>query len=456
MDKSIKKAKLFILFFLILNILIVYFLIYLPINTELKKSKQEIFITLADSKVLSVNNYIESCKTGAESMSSRTMIRKKISAYYRDEISFEDLQNYTRDLYADGVKALNNSLGAVRLVEEKIVTSYGDIDLDLINEDKYSNDIEVEMVLKDTGNIAVVYSPIFEDSNILGYDAVYYNIDRIIDSISIKNVNVSLSSQNTMGYDKEIILKSGETLLEKDGIMFHFHKIMNTSKYLLFQIKTKDLYSDLKNIIIYNVLGLFIGLIILAYISNKFIISNAKRLLDRAVDERNEYENHANRDALTGAYSRMFLGHWAERNMHQFDGYIAMIDLDCFKNINDKFGHLTGDKVLIKFVEIIKSSIRNEDYVVRYGGDEFLIIIDSEDKSVVESIIYRIKDKAKSVEEFPFEILMSYGITKITEEDDIEKTIYKADEALYKNKEDRDCKTRRKTRRDDPSVQGHK
>jgi len=439
MDKSIKRAKLFILIFLILNILIVYILIYLPINSELKKSKQEIFITLADSKVLSVNNYIDSCKTGAESMSSRSMIRKKISEFYREEISFKELQNYTKDLYADGVKALKNSLGAVRIVEDKIVTRHGDIDLDLINEDKYSDNIEIDIILNDKENIAVIYSPIFEDSKILGYDAVYYDIDKIIESISIKNVEVSITSENTMIYDKKITMNDGQNLLEKDGILHHYNIIKDTNKYLLFNIDSKDLYSDLQSIITYNVLGLFIGLIALAYISNKFIISNAKRLLDRAVVERNEYENQANTDSLTGAYSRMFLSQWTERNMDEFDGYLVLVDLDCFKKINDKYGHLTGDKVLIKFVEIVKSSVRDEDYIVRYGGDEFLIIIDSEDESVVESIIDRIKDKSKSVEEFPFEILMSYGIAKITEEDNLKQTIYKADEALYKNKEKRNC-----------------
>jgi len=439
MDKSIKKAKLFILSFLIVNILVVYLLIYLPINSELKKSKQQIFITLADSKVLSVDNYIDSCKTGAESMSSRSMIRKKISEYYRGEISFDELENYTRDLYADGVKALKNSLGAVRIVEDKVVTSHGDIDLDLIDKSNYSKKIEVEIILHDKKNIALVYSPIFEDSKILGYDAVYYDINKIIDPISIKNVEVSLSSENTMEYDKEIILKSGEILLEKDGRMYHYHKLMDVNKYLLFQIKTKDLYSDLKNIIIYNALGLFIGLIALAYISNKFIISNARRLLDRALGERNKYENHANTDSLTGAYSRMFLEKWSETNMNEFEGHLVLIDLDCFKKINDKFGHLIGDKVLIKFVEIVKSSIRDEDYLIRYGGDEFLIIIDTKDKSTVESIISRIKSKSKSVEEFSFEILLSYGIARLKEKDYINKAIYKADEALYKNKEKRNC-----------------
>ncbi|MDW7669762.1 MAG: GGDEF domain-containing protein [Bacillota bacterium] len=148
---------------------------------------------------------------------------------------------------------------------------------------------------------------------------------------------------------------------------------MDTDKYLRFQIADEDLYSDLKNIIIYNALGLFIGLIALAYISNKFIIANAKRLLDRAVDERNQYETHVNTDSLTGAYSRMFLDQWSERNLDEFEGHLVLMDLDCFKKINDKFGHLTGDKVLIKFVEIVRSSIRDEDYVVRYGGDEFLL-----------------------------------------------------------------------------------
>jgi diguanylate cyclase (GGDEF)-like protein len=200
------------------------------------------------------------------------------------------------------------------------------------------------------------------------------------------------------------------------------------------------LYEDLRKIIIYNVLGAVIGLGVLAYLSNKFIISNAKRLLDRALEERNKFESHANTDSLTGAYSRMFLDHWSERNLNEFEGHLILIDLDCFKKINDKFGHLTGDKVLVKFVEIVKSSIRNEDYLIRYGGDEFIIITDNEDREIVESIVNRIKKKCQSVDEFSFDILMSYGIAKIEENDDINKAIYKADKALYKNKEKRECK----------------
>jgi diguanylate cyclase (GGDEF)-like protein len=440
MDKSIKRAKLFILSFLILNIFIVYFSIYLPINSELKKSKQEVFLTLADSKIISIDNYLESCKTGAESMSSRTMIRKKIVEYYEGEINFEELQNYTKDLYADGVEALDNATGAVRLVEEKIVASHGDVKLDLIDKSNYSKYIDIEIISEYNENIVVTYSPIYENSKILGYDIVFYRLDRIIEILNIENVDVSIIDEEVTSYDKKIILREGEELLVKDDIIHHYHRLEGTDKNILFRISTKNLYEDLRKIIIYNVLGAVIGLGVLAYLSNKFIISNAKRLLDRALEERNEFESHANTDSLTGAYSRMFLDQWSERNLDEFKGHLILIDLDCFKKINDKFGHLTGDKVLVKFVEIVKSSIRDEDYIIRYGGDEFIIITDNEDREIVESIVNRIKKKCKSSDEFSFDILMSYGVAKIEENDDINKTIYKADEALYKNKEKRECK----------------
>jgi diguanylate cyclase (GGDEF)-like protein len=438
-DKSIKRVKLFILSFLILNILVVYFLIYLPINSELKNSKQEVFITLADSKVVSIENYLESCKTGAESMSSRTMIRKKIGDYYDGKINFDELKNYTEDLYADGVNALDNAEGALRIVEDKILVSIGDIDQKLINKSNYSKSISIEIVSEEKRDTLVVYSPIYEDTDILGYDIVFYSMDNLIGSINIANVSVFITDEIINKYDRKIILKEGEELLEKGDIIYHYHDLEGTRKKILFQIPTKNLYSDLRKIIIYNVLGAVVGLAILAYISNKFILSNAKRLLDRAVKERNKFETHANTDSLTGAYSRMFLDHWSERNLDGFEGHLILIDLDCFKKINDKFGHLTGDKVLVKFVEIVKSSIRDDDYLIRYGGDEFIIITNNEDREIVESIVYRIKEKCKSLEKFSFDILMSYGIAKLEERDDINKAIYKADEALYKNKEKREC-----------------
>jgi diguanylate cyclase (GGDEF)-like protein len=265
-------------------------------------------------------------------------------------------------------------------------------------------------------------------------------MDTIIDAVSMETINVLITDEIMKTYDEKIILSEGKELLVKDDIIHHYHRLKGTDKNILFQISTKNLYEDLRKIIIYNVLGAVIGLGVLAYLSNKFIISNAKRLLDRALEERNKFESHANTDSLTGAYSRMFLDHWSERNLNEFEGHLILIDLDCFKKINDKFGHLTGDKVLVKFVEIVKSSIRNEDYLIRYGGDEFIIITDNEDREIVESIVNRIKKKCQSVDEFSFDILMSYGIAKIEENDDINKAIYKADKALYKNKEKRECK----------------
>jgi diguanylate cyclase (GGDEF)-like protein len=84
-------------------------------------------------------------------------------------------------------------------------------------------------------------------------------------------------------------------------------------------------------------------------------------------------------DSLTGAYSKRCLIPLIERELYYSKEYqkpfsLMMLDLDHFKNINDQFGHLAGDHVLIQFATEIKSQIRNQDWFIRYGGEEFIVI----------------------------------------------------------------------------------
>ncbi|MCX7871587.1 MAG: GGDEF domain-containing protein, partial [bacterium] len=96
----------------------------------------------------------------------------------------------------------------------------------------------------------------------------------------------------------------------------------------------------------------------------------------------------AETDGLTGVYNRRFFNEYVEievkrlfsehnydtESKHQMNFGIAIIDIDNFKKINDTYGHLTGDKVLVQVVEIIKRSIFSRDLICRYGGEEFVIL----------------------------------------------------------------------------------
>jgi len=158
-------------------------------------------------------------------------------------------------------------------------------------------------------------------------------------------------------------------------------------------------------------------------------------------------------DPLTKVYNRKAL----ERDLleilekgtnRDLDLVIAMIDLDNFKYINDSYGHLVGDFVLIKFVKIIKSLIRSSDKVYRYGGDEFVIVFN---RSTLENAIYSIERIVNKIsktklkyKDFIINISTSIGITQHKKGDTIESLIKRADDALYEAKATKNtCKVKK-------------
>ena len=95
-------------------------------------------------------------------------------------------------------------------------------------------------------------------------------------------------------------------------------------------------------------------------------------------------------DYLTGVYNRREADYLLKNKIHNktpgrsFLG--ILIDIDNFKEINDRYGHLTGDKVLEISAELIKNSLRKDDFVARYGGDEFLVLLNIKDPSDLKNL----------------------------------------------------------------------
>lgn len=86
------------------------------------------------------------------------------------------------------------------------------------------------------------------------------------------------------------------------------------------------------------------------------------------------------RDELTGCYNRRYMHYWIENEIkraNRFDTKFTLIllDIDDFRKINNNFGHLEGDRVLVKFAEFLRANIREVDSIVRYGGDEFIVLM---------------------------------------------------------------------------------
>ncbi len=102
-------------------------------------------------------------------------------------------------------------------------------------------------------------------------------------------------------------------------------------------------------------------------------------------------------DPLTKVYNRQYLNEYLKTT--SLEHYqLMMIDLDHFKQVNDNYGHTVGDKVLISVVQQIKNSIRQEDILVRFGGEEFLVLIHKQSLETCLSIAERIRNAVMSHE----------------------------------------------------------
>ena len=170
----------------------------------------------------------------------------------------------------------------------------------------------------------------------------------------------------------------------------------------------------------------------LDYRTNKLIEEETKRVYQ---------EKLANTDSLTGSFNRRYLNEFSIEYLRIIKREnknlsLLMVDIDDFKNINDTFGHETGDKVIKQLVSIIKDVVRENDLIVRFGGDEFLILLPNTNLINARLVGQKIADhidKYNKDKEFNFTISM--GISMFNKQDNsIEDMISRADNALYEAK----------------------
>ena len=167
-------------------------------------------------------------------------------------------------------------------------------------------------------------------------------------------------------------------------------------------------------------------------------------LLVRNIKLGTALQEMANNDALTGIFNRrhfMELGLMhIERSLRmKTESFIIIYDLDHFKNVNDHYGHLAGDKVLIEIAQRVKKAIRPYDLFGRYGGEEFILLVHDTDKQNVIYVAERLRtDVCKEPVEFEglkIPISASFGIAYAAPINDMHTATKHADEALYRAKD---------------------
>ena len=155
------------------------------------------------------------------------------------------------------------------------------------------------------------------------------------------------------------------------------------------------------------------------------------------IEKLSGYKKELYTDALTGVYNRRYYEEHLRKK--HIDAGVAMVDVDDFKFYNDNFGHNAGDMALETVVSIIKKTIRKTDYVIRYGGDEFLIIMPDVEEDVFERKLEEIKDNIhrKTVPGYEkLHLSISIG-GALTNGKEIRETLLRADRCMYRAKRDK-------------------
>ena len=361
-----------------------------------------------------------------------------------------------------------------------IITSFGELknfkkDYDLYIVDYVLNDTQkeehIEYLIENNKKVVIVTG--FEEKlvsseikdRVIDYiikediSVIYYLVKLVKRLYKNKNINVLLTEdsltirKHEMNILKMLNLnvfeaKNGEEalkILEKEEINLIITDIEMPKKdgiELVKDVRKKYKMDSLPILVVSGEKDSYNALKILKLGANDFIkkpflkeefIIRVNNLLD-LYDYLFEYKHLSIEDPLTGVYNRTYLEYNFEKIYNIFSlKSIAMLDIDFFKKVNDTYGHQTGDEVLKYFANLIKNTLRKDDIVIRYGGEEFLVFMPNTSKEEAMIILTKIKVLLKKANDKPIDFTFSAGIAD--EADTLADMIKQADERLYKAKE---------------------
>ena len=190
--------------------------------------------------------------------------------------------------------------------------------------------------------------------------------------------------------------------------------------------------------------------------TQKQILGLRKKILQAEVETRklsiqaDRFKEEAIKDGLTGLYNRMAFDAMIANAVEAFNQSgdtfsIVMFDVDDFKWVNDTFGHVAGDKILKEVAAVLRRTFRKDEFIARYGGDEFVVVIAGLSKNTACQRIATFDNNFKKMRFFSHKdgdvkIGISVGIASVAKGDTPEDLLHKADSAMYEMKKKRKAK----------------
>ena len=166
------------------------------------------------------------------------------------------------------------------------------------------------------------------------------------------------------------------------------------------------------------------------------IFAHLLTLMDRF--ERDPLTDLLNRQSFDYRFEELMARHRSDPRRTRIDHgpWLAIADIDHFKRVNDSYGHVYGDEILQQFADLLRESFRTDDLLFRYGGEEFVIILNNTDPAGAALALERFSEKVSSYA-FPAvgRVTVSVGWVRIESQSLTSDLIHRADQALYKAKQ---------------------
>lgn len=387
------------------------------------------------------SNYFDNIPIGIAIVNGRgdfLEVNKSIletTGFNREEILRGNIQDFSVDLTEDDIKIA---------IEKTIVFNENEIESKVRCKDGSVIDVETELVLVSDDEILLQIKDITKKKQIsraVHKQWAYFKelFDGSMEAISLLDdsgrlIMVNKSFEDVFGYKAEEVegrfidniivpeskeaeaLKMTNQVIEcKEKVIFEGKRQRANGELIDVAIKSFPIIQD------NQLLGLY---------------AIYQDITDRK-EEEEKIKYLSYHDQMTGLYNRRYF----EDNLKEIDESgvlpvsILVADLDNLKPINDKYGHLEGDKYIKAAAKVLKSITRDEDIVARIGGDEFAIILPEMTCHQAEAIIKRIDNECKNDRSYGFKIEISVGCaTRCTAEDSLIDVFKMADTSMYKNK----------------------
>jgi diguanylate cyclase (GGDEF)-like protein len=196
------------------------------------------------------------------------------------------------------------------------------------------------------------------------------------------------------------------------------------------------------NVVYFNFISAAVLMLGMHFLIFEDLIEELRRLAASIEKSRDDLKSAATMDPLTGCYNRRFLYEIADHELEQHRRYelplsLLYIDIDHFKAINDTRGHKTGDEVLVTLGAILREMTRQADFVFRWGGDEFLVLLSATepDARIKAGRIRQAFLESAIVTRLPDGVDLSIGCVVVPPETtNLDPLIDQADREMYRRK----------------------